>query len=514
MTTRVHRLLAVIRADVQIRLRRPSTAVIFVLLSAIPYLWIPDPATGRALMTIDGRRVLYNSAAVGTATAALGAMFIGLAGFYVVSNALRRDVLTRCGFVIASTTMRGSEYIAGKFAGNVVFLSIFTFGYMLTAMAMVVVRGEAPLEPLVFAKQYLLLLPPTIAAVSALAILFECTPLLRGKAGDVLYFFLWMGGMAVGASSGAALDFAGLGFVLQQMKAAFNTTSVTIGASDFDAARGIAVFNGLGVGEGWLLPRIAATLLPLTLLFVARIFLHRFDPARVRAFPNEQTRRSWLGRLNVLSKPVARLFVYVDRLPGGSSLPRTALTDAMATIAASPLAAVAIIVLAIAALTANPTNVLPFAFAACAIALADIATREKRAATTSLVFATPGLRERFVLWKFLSTLYVALAFLAIPLTRAIALRPSSALPALTGLLFLVAAATALGVTSANPKTFLVAFLTFFYIAMSDKGASPSLDFAGWNGVATPQVTATYAALTLALFALAYAFHACELRRSW
>ncbi|HYK02278.1 MAG TPA: hypothetical protein VE974_11015 [Thermoanaerobaculia bacterium] len=512
MSSRVHRLLAVIRADVQIRLRRPSTAVIFVLLSAIPYLWIPDPATGRALMTIDGRRVLYNSAAVGTATAALGAMFIGLAGFYVVSNALRRDVLTRCGFVIASTTMRGSEYIAGKFAGNVVFLSIFTFGYMLTAMAMVVVRGEAPLEPLVFAKQYLLLLPPTIAAVSALAILFECTPLLRGKAGDVLYFFLWMGGMAAGASSSTALDFAGLGFVLQQMKAAFHTTSVTIGASDFDAARGIAVFDGLGVGEGWLLPRIAATLLPLTLLFVARLFFHRFDPARVRALPNEQTRRTWLGRLNALSKPFARLFVYADRLPGGASIPRAALTDAMATIAAFPLAAVAIIALAIASLTASPTAVLPFAFAACAVALADIASREKRAATTSLVFAMPGLRERFVLWKFLSTLYVALAFLAIPLARTIAARPSSALASIVGLLFLAAAATALGITSANPKTFLLAFLTFFYIAMSDKGGSPSLDFAGWNGVATPQVTAAYAALTLGFFALAYAFHAYDLRR--
>jgi hypothetical protein len=43
-------------------------------------------------------------------------------------NALRRDILSRCGYVIASTTMRNSEYLAGKFAGNVVFLSVFTAG--------------------------------------------------------------------------------------------------------------------------------------------------------------------------------------------------------------------------------------------------------------------------------------------------------------------------------------------------------------------------------------------------
>lgn len=511
MNARLLRLLAVIRADVQIRLRRPSTAVIFVLLSAVPYLWIPAPSTGRAILTVKDQRVLYNSAAIGTATAALCTLFIGLVGYYVISNALRRDVLTRCGFVIASTTMRGSEYIAGKFAGNVAFLSIFTFGYMLTAMAMVIVRGEAPLEPFVFAKQYLLVITPAIFCVSAIAILFECTPFLRTKAGDVLYFFLWVGFLGA-AANGAAVDYAGLGFLMEQMRVAFGTTEIAVGMTNFDAARPVLVFHGLGIGEGWLLPRVAATLTPLSLLFVARIFFHRFDPSRVRVLPNEQTRRSWLGRLNALSKPFARLFVRIDAFPGPPSLLRAALTDAMTAIAAFPLAAVAIAAIAIASFFAKPNAILPIAFAACAIALADIASREKRSATTSLIFATPGLRERFVAWKLLSTLFVAFAFLTIPLLRAIAARPSSAFALITGILFVAAAATALGVVSANPKTFLVAFLTFWYIAISDKGLTPSLDFAGWSGIATPQVTATYAAVTLTFIAAAHAFHIWDLRR--
>ncbi|HUR83510.1 MAG TPA: hypothetical protein VM733_22330, partial [Thermoanaerobaculia bacterium] len=216
------RLLAIIRADFLIRLRRPSTVVVFLLLSAVPYLWIPDPKTGRALMVIAGKRALYNSATIGMATATLGAMFIGLFGFYVISNALRRDVLSRCGYVIASTTMRGSEYILGKFAGNVVFLSVFTMGYMVTAMVMVIVRGEAPLEPWVFARQYLMLMPPSIAFVSAIAIVFECTPLLRTKLGDVLYFFLWIALMGsitsmmekgIGATWAPFFDVSGFGIL-------------------------------------------------------------------------------------------------------------------------------------------------------------------------------------------------------------------------------------------------------------------------------------------------------------
>ena len=129
MNERLYRLASVVRADVKIRLRRPSTAVVFVLLSMLPYMWIPDPSTGRTLINIGGQRALYNSAAIGMATAVLATMFIGLFGFYVISNAVKRDVISRCGFVIASTTMRGSEYIIGKFAGNVVFLSLCTYGF-------------------------------------------------------------------------------------------------------------------------------------------------------------------------------------------------------------------------------------------------------------------------------------------------------------------------------------------------------------------------------------------------
>lgn len=530
MNERLYRLAAVVRADVLIRMRRPSTAVVFVLLSFIPYLWIPDPSTGRALINIAGRRALYNSGAIGMATALLGTMFIGLAGFYVISNAVKRDVLSRCGFVIASTTMRGSEYIIGKFAGNVVFLSLFTMGFMATAMAMVIVRGEAPLEPLVFARQYLLLLPPAIVCVSALAIVFECTPLLRSKLGDVLYFFVWLGLIGTVASMtdkgaggwAAYFDVSGLGFMMQQLKTNYQTDSLSIGASTFDAAKPALVFPGLQWGWKWMLPRIVSTIWPMSLLLIARVFFHRFDPARVRSMPNEKAHRSWIGRFNRMSKPIARLIVRmggaIASLPGVPLLARTAMTDALATLAQFPLASIAMIVFSLASLGTDAKSlfegVLPFAFAGCAIALADIACREKRAGTTALVYATPGLRARFVLWKFASTLLFAIAFLGIPTARGIALRPDAALPLLVSVVFVSAAATALGILSSNPKTFIVAFLTFWYIAFNDRGASPSLDFAGWFGKTTPSVSAAYAAIAVAFLVLAQLSHVWELRRKW
>jgi hypothetical protein len=523
MSERLYRLAAIVRADFLIRLRRPSTIVVFLLLSALPYLWIPDPATGRTLMQIAGKRALYNSATIGLGTALIAAICIGLTGFYVVSNAIKRDVLSRCGYVIASTTMRGSEYIIGKFAGNVVFLTVFTLGFMACSMAMVLVRGEAPLQPLIFAKQYLMLMPPTIVFVSMAGIVFECTPLLRTKAGDVFYFFLWvmlMGAVAATIEEGVApswapfVDISGMGVVLQQMRMYYNTSSLSVGASNFDPKLGTVDFAGLHMTGYWLATRVTATLLPIAGLLFGRLFFHRFDPARLRAAAHK-SRQTWLGRFNLLSKPLARLVVWLL-----SPLARTpAMTEAVTTLAAFPLTVVAMAGFAIAALAADDaksllTGVMPVALAACAVVIADISSREKRAGTSALVFAAPSLRTRFVWWKFSSTLLVALLFLAVPLGRAIALRPSAALPLLAGVVFTAAAATALGIVSANPKTFILAFLTFWYVATQDRGNTPSMDFAGWFGTSTPMVIATYALLAVLMLTAAQLFHANELRRRW
>ena len=87
MKERWRRVAAVVRADLLIRFRRMSTLVVFLLLTAFAWMWVPDPATGRTLLQLNGRRAIYNSAAVGMATATLAAIFVGLFGFYVISNA-------------------------------------------------------------------------------------------------------------------------------------------------------------------------------------------------------------------------------------------------------------------------------------------------------------------------------------------------------------------------------------------------------------------------------------------
>lgn len=516
MNDRLARIAAIVRADFVIRFRRLSTLVVFLLLSAFAYVWIPDPASGRALLQLQGRRALYNSAAVGMATASLAMIFVGLFGFYVISNAIRRDVVTRCGSVAASTPMRSTEYLLGKVMGNIAFLVTFVGGFALVSMAMVIVRGEASLEPLVFLKQYVLLTSSAIVFVAVVAVLFEATPFLSGKFGDVAYFFLWvstLGGVTVGADKSSmpmlarSFDFSGFAFMIDRLHGAFGD-HVSIGSSPFDVHKAPIVFNGLTMSPDWIVPRIASLVMPLLLLIPARLFFHRFDPVRTRRV-TAKGQRNVLARMQMMFKPVTRkvMALLMPRQGNGATLVASAWIDGLMSITLMPATIVATTGFAIASLVA-PTEsfyrgVLPIAFAVFAVFASDVATRDGRAGTSLLIFSAPRLREQFVPWKFLSTLFFALLFFAVPLLRSAS--SGRVVGLAIALLFVSAAATALGVVTSNAKAFVVLFLTFWYLVVNDGGATPSLDFGGFFARQRAIVAVSYASAAIVTIVLTHLF---------
>lgn len=505
----IGRIGAIVRADFLVRFRRLSTVVVFLLLSGFAYVWIPDPATGKTLMQINGARVLYNSAAIGMATSMLASIFVGLFGFYVISNAVRRDIDSRCGYVIASTTMRTSEYIIGKFLGNVVFLSTFMGGYMVASMVMLLVRGEAPLQPLIFMKQYAIMTPSTIVFISVAAIVFESIPFLSGRFGDVAYFFLYAISLAFvvsmmehgGGGIARYFDFSGFGYLMEQTRRNFHTQSLSIGSTSFNAAKPALVITGFNLGGGAWATRLVSTLTPILLLLLAQLFFHRFDPARLRAAA-ARGKRGWMGQINAMARPFARIFAVLP-------VRGAALEDAMMTFAATPFTAIALIGITIAALSAPAS--LQVTFVVTALFIADVASRDRRAGTTGLIYAAPSLRERFVTWKLTSAAILAMLLLIAPLLQAAFGHSARFLPLLVGIAFVAAAATSLGVISGSPKTFIVVFLTFWYVVVNDKGQTPALDFAGFFSTPALRVTISYAMLAIVFVAVAEVIHRARLR---
>jgi hypothetical protein len=372
---------------------------------------------------------------------------------------------------------------------------------------------------LVFIEQYFLLTPAAIIFVSAVAVLFESIPWLAGKLGDVLYFFLYMAVMGLvianetthGAINWArCFDFTGFGFMIDQMQRTLHTESVSIGASHFDPTKPPILFSGLILTREWILPRLISMLVPLAMLPLAALCFHRFDPVRTRSVSGKG-RRNWIGKIQNLFKPLTRRAVSLLMIPGRrGSFVGAIWTDAALTLTLYPFVFVAFVGLTIASSIAPLAAVLPIVFAVLAIIISDVSTRDARAGTTASIRSISRLRENYVWWKLGSSCLLSFLLCMVPFIRTIAYGPPALAALVGGIVFVASTATALGVTTANPKTFIVGFLTFWYVVVNDKGVNPMLDFAGFYGQATITTMFLYAALSVAAIALAQLFYRARL----
>ncbi len=529
-TDRFRRLTASVSADLRVRFRRTSTAVTFTVMCLLCYLIVPDPATGRALMTIDGSRVSYSSAAVAMSTAVLSAMLVGLIGFYLVSNSVMRDARARTGLIIASTRISNLEYLVSKLIGNAAFLLTLGCGLLLSTMVMYLLRGEGPLEPAVFLRYYALILIPAALSTATVALVFESLPWLAGRLGDVLYFFLWMCLLTVpvlvgargdpgAAQVAACFDGPALSLVFQQVRSGTGSDRFTIGQTPFDPQKAPVKFQRVKIESSDLLPRFVSGLWPLPLLLLVSLRFHRFDPARLRG-TQAQARRGWLSGLNGLLKPLSPVLGRIlpenrQRSSARPSFVHSVRTDVFLVFATYPLVALMAATASVTALFLNlgslSRGLLPVAFLVLIPVLSDIPCRERQQVCLPLVFAVPGLKSRFFLWKLSVSMVVALCFTSVPLARLLIAEPVAGISLAVGVVFFAAWATGLGLLSGTPKAFVIAALLFWYLVVSDQGRTAGLDFAGWFGTATNPVRLSYVALSAGLIAVTQILFRYQLR---
>jgi hypothetical protein len=197
----------IVRADFYERFRRYNVLIIIGLTILLTTLYLPPQGVGRLSFNVGGYRGIYNSAWVGATVTVLTVVFISLPGFYLVKNAISRDVRTGVGQILATTSLSKFQYIFGKVISNWVFLAATAGVALLSAMGIQLVRGEAlKISLFGYLLPYLLLTLPMMALVAAVAVLFESIRWLRGGFGNVVFFFLFL----VSYWMMAALSFAAL----------------------------------------------------------------------------------------------------------------------------------------------------------------------------------------------------------------------------------------------------------------------------------------------------------------
>ncbi len=202
-------------------------------------------------------------------------------------------------------------------------------------------------------------------------------------------------------------------------------------------------------------------------------------------------------------------------MPAAPAAFRPVLSEAVMSLCQSPLVVLAwlgVVATTIVGTDATVHHTLPLVVAVIlAVALADLATRDRAAGTLGMLFSMPRVQPAYAWIKLGAATLLALLFCVPPALRIVFSAPGAALSLLIAAGFMAALATALGFLSRTPKAFMGVFLLFLYLVLNG-AQTPGLDFAGWNGVATGSTRLGYLVATLLLSGLAAAKHRADLLR--
>jgi hypothetical protein len=481
--------------EARLRIRRLSTLVVLLSVIAISWAIIPDPASGMTMMAIAEARVLYTSSMMSFGSATLASFLFGIAGFYLVRGRIAEDLRSGTGSVIGATQVSNGIFLFSRWLGGVLYLLSLVAGLLLTTLVCHVFRGDGPIQLMVYLQTYTLLLLPLVFFCVSCAILFDSVAGLMGKAGDVIYFFLWVAQMSLMAEMDQSIkntlsplllfDFMGMATGMINLRMFLLTDHLSLGMSTFDAALpAITLPSALwSMQIIWL--RCASGVIALLPLLPAIFLFHRYSPDRVK-LSSTRKRRSPLDIVNAWSRPLAKLIQPMLRL--SAILPGLAgriLADIALSFITSPSAILMLIVILMASLFSsvhNLSGVLIAAVVFWGVMISDISTRDYQANTGELTGAVPGGIDQRYLRQFSSAALLGFMFMGVIALRWSFVDPVRAMALISGVFSLSALATLFGRCSGTARVFLALFLFGVYVALNVTNVA-IVDVVGFNGVA-------------------------------
>lgn len=236
-------------------------------------------------------RGAYNSAWVATQVALWAVIWLALIGFFLIRSGVEYDSQTGVGQIIATTPLRKLTYILGKMLSNLAVLASVCVVLLFATAAMQLLRGESTqLDVWQLVSPFIFFLLPTIALISAIAVLFECVSWLRGTVGSVVYMAFYCTITSVVFASGQAIspfvDVFGVTHSIQQINAAMHAAApafketLNIGIAPTSVPPHTFVWPGTLWTPDVVDGRLFWLAISFALVIVASILFSRFDPAK------------------------------------------------------------------------------------------------------------------------------------------------------------------------------------------------------------------------------------------
>jgi len=513
--TRGRALYHLARADFLERVRRYSFLLILAFAAGLAYLTY----TGTISLELGEYRGVYNSAWIGSMMTLVTTTFITLAGFYMVKNTIERDRQTRVGLVLATTPMSKSLYTLGKALSNFAVLAAMVAVLALAAVILQLVRAEGGgLEPGKLLAPFLWVALPAMAMTAAIAVLFETLPVLRGGAGNVIYFFAWAAYLGFSGVAGVN-EYVGLGFFMRSMTGALKQIDpshtqeqFTLQAGPVMHATKTFLWNGVDWTPQVILGRLQWVVIAIGIARLSAIFFNRFDPAReswrrkhlTEATPEPAEQVSTAAAAPSVLQAAVQLTPFAGT-PRGGQFPRLVVSELRLMLqgrgwwwyaVAAGLFVPSLIVRDVRARQA----VAAVAWLWPVLIWSQMGAREARHGTEPLLFSCAH-----ALGRQLPAIWVAGVVVAISTGGGLGIRLLIGgdwlgfSGWLAGALFVPALALALGVWSGSSKPFEALYTLLWYVGPMNR--LPGLDFMGM--AATRYGTPFYLLATLALLMAAY-----------
>lgn len=199
----LRRLSALVAADLRQRTRQPRFWWLLAFLVGGTWLCLPEAGSGSGMrVSVGDARAYYSSAWIGMALALCGSTLLSLFSFYAVRGSIAHDIDSRGWELLMATPMTRAGYLLAKYLGILATFSLFLLAMALTGAVGQWVRGEAAsFQPWELMQPLLLVMLPALAMTAAGIVWFDLMPWLRGTAGNVLFFFVWVGVISAGTAS-------------------------------------------------------------------------------------------------------------------------------------------------------------------------------------------------------------------------------------------------------------------------------------------------------------------------
>jgi hypothetical protein len=535
---------ALARADFLERVRRYSFFLTMLFALGLGY----GAGTGWISVSMAGFRGVYTSAWIGSLMALVTTCFVTLVGFYIIKGSVDRDRHTGVGQILAATPLSKTSYALGKFLSNFGVLASMVLLLALCALVMQLFAAEdSQIDSIALLAPFLLIALPAMALTAALVLLFEMLPVLRGGAGNVLWFFVWtFGGLALPELSGnPRLDPFGFAVVSQSMMAAArqvipgykNEFALDISTAHVHLAEGLR-WHGVVWTAQIVELRIAWFAVAIVLALLAALFFDRFDAVgplgfSLRKFRGAPAREKLQAGVAPEALPAVAVGASAFAASGAprphishlSALPSAAHRGTFGRLVLAELrlalqglhwwwyaiAGGLLIAQFFAPLEIARGPLLGVAWLWPVLVWSAMGSRESRFATRGLLFSSSGILARQLPACFFAGVAVAFLAGAGVAVRLLLAGQTLGLGAwLAGAFFLPALALALGVVSGTGKAFEALLTVLWYIGPMNH--TPGIDFTGSaSGPATLRYAVVYVALSAALLAMAFLYRGRQLR---